>query len=135
MNSLDIKKNRKNLNLTQQELADLLGVSKNTVVNYEKGGKIPDSKIPLLNKILSNQNNIVSENNHNIINEPQEEYKSLSGFDKKIIETIDEISKRQSELIQMDKNSEDYKLTLEIIDLLKEKITLIKKAKEDHLNN
>lgn len=62
INYLDIKKKRKKLGYTQQDLADLIGVSKNTIVNYEKGMKIPDSKIPILSKILYNENiNIVNE--------------------------------------------------------------------------
>lgn len=37
MNDLDIKKRRKELGYTQKELAEILGVSENTVYNYEKG--------------------------------------------------------------------------------------------------
>jgi DNA-binding XRE family transcriptional regulator len=65
MNGLEIKKNRKKLGLTQLELAKLIGVSKNTVLNYEKGSVIPESKIAILDKILNDsdaKSNINSSN-------------------------------------------------------------------------
>lgn len=57
MNALDIKENRKKLKLTQEELAKLLGVSKRTVINYEKGEVIPETKSELLRKIFSESEN------------------------------------------------------------------------------
>lgn len=48
---MDVKKIRNNLNLTQEELAKRIGVSRNTIVNYEKGGVIPDSKSEILSKL------------------------------------------------------------------------------------
>lgn len=53
MSGEDIKKKRKELGLTQEELARLIGVSKNTILNYEKGRVIPDSKISILDFVLS----------------------------------------------------------------------------------
>lgn len=41
MNDLDIKKIRENLDLTQAELAKKLGVSTQTVSNWERTGNIP----------------------------------------------------------------------------------------------
>lgn len=54
MNGLDIWKKRKELGLTQKQLAEKLGVSGNTVINWEKGSVIPKSKYPILEKILHN---------------------------------------------------------------------------------
>tara|TARA_Y100001963_G_scaffold140507_1_gene207609 strand:- start:495 stop:1130 length:636 start_codon:yes stop_codon:yes gene_type:complete len=48
-----IRINRKKLGLTQDQLAKKLGVSKRTIINYEKGETIPDSKSALLHQILS----------------------------------------------------------------------------------
>ena len=65
MNALQIKEKRKKLGLTQLELEELIGVSKNTVLNYEKGSVIPESKITILNKILNDtdvKNNISNVN-------------------------------------------------------------------------
>lgn len=52
MSDLDIKKIRKNLFLTQEEFAKLLGVTRNTVLNYERGKPIPESKSTILSKLL-----------------------------------------------------------------------------------
>ena len=63
MNGLQIREKRKKLGLTQLELAEQLGVSKNTVLNYEKGSVIPESKITILNKILNNEKPLSQEKN------------------------------------------------------------------------
>lgn len=52
MNALEIKKIRKELKLTQAEFAEKIGVSRDTIINYEKGGAIPTSKIKMLNNLL-----------------------------------------------------------------------------------
>lgn len=48
----DIKALRGKLNINQRELAEKLGVSVNTIQNYESGKKIPDSKMKLLSGII-----------------------------------------------------------------------------------
>ena len=53
MSDLDVKEIRKNLRLTQQAFADKLGVSRNTVLNYEKGETIPHSKSIILHTMLT----------------------------------------------------------------------------------
>jgi transcriptional regulator with XRE-family HTH domain len=52
MDGLEIKKRRELLGLTQKELADLVGASRETIINYEKGRPIPRSKSEILNKVL-----------------------------------------------------------------------------------
>ena len=52
MDGFNIKSIREKLGLTQEELAQKIGVSRNTVINYEKGGVIPESKRQLLNSLL-----------------------------------------------------------------------------------
>ena len=54
MNKLDIIKVRGKLGLNQEDFGKLIGVSKNTVYNYENGTKIPESKIPILEQFLKN---------------------------------------------------------------------------------
>lgn len=49
---LDIKRFRKKNNLTQGELAELLGISERTVQNYESGGVIPNTKTAIFQKIF-----------------------------------------------------------------------------------
>ncbi|MCT3917493.1 helix-turn-helix transcriptional regulator [Elizabethkingia anophelis] len=58
MNAIQVLEIRKSLNLNQEEFGKLIGVSKNTVYNWENGSKIPESKITILNR--------VSKKNHNI---------------------------------------------------------------------
>ena len=60
MNSLEFKKMRTEVGMTQGELSKILGVSKNTIWNYENGGKIPGSKISLILTVL----NMYSTNNN-----------------------------------------------------------------------
>lgn len=52
----EIIKYRTDNDLTQQQLGDLIGVSRNTVYNYEKGYVIPDSKLKILEGILRSDN-------------------------------------------------------------------------------
>ena len=53
MNAKILKQKRKQLGLTQDSLAELLGVTRNTIINYENGGVIPiSSENPA--KILAN---------------------------------------------------------------------------------
>lgn len=77
MNAKEIKKRRKELNLTQSELAKMIGVSPFTVLNYEKGKKIPDSKIGILNKVLFGKEESIPEKTPEIT--------TLDEFTRKII--------------------------------------------------
>ena len=52
MNAKILKQKRKQLGLTQDSLAELLGVTRNTIINYENGGVIPEAKIILLENVL-----------------------------------------------------------------------------------
>lgn len=45
MNGLAIKQGREKLGLTQQQFADRIGVSRETIINYEKGRPIPNLKV------------------------------------------------------------------------------------------
>ncbi|WP_435263886.1 helix-turn-helix transcriptional regulator [Tenacibaculum sp. nBUS_03] len=50
---LDIKKEREKLGLTQQELADHLGITRKTIITYENKGNIPESKTKLISYFFS----------------------------------------------------------------------------------
>jgi len=53
-NKLTIKAARANINLTQEELAKRVGVSKDTIGKWERGLSFPSvKKIPLLEKALN----------------------------------------------------------------------------------
>jgi len=81
INALEIKLKRKELGLTQDQLAKLVGVSKRTIINYEKGQVIPDTKREIFHNFLKKEkgglkdkleaNQVTSQ-----LNEPASEYKS-----------------------------------------------------------
>jgi DNA-binding transcriptional regulator YiaG len=52
MDAFEVKKIREELGLSQQKFADQIGVDRRTVVNWEQGKTIPESKIKLL-KLMS----------------------------------------------------------------------------------
>jgi len=57
MDAAEIKQKREKLGLTQKELADLIGASRETIINYEKGRAIPKSKTEILQKVLQPADN------------------------------------------------------------------------------
>jgi len=62
MDASNVKKFREELGLSQQKFADQIGVDRRTVVNWEKGNKIPDSKIKLFKLMsINNKSEMVSE--------------------------------------------------------------------------
>lgn len=143
MNTIDIKKIREKFNLTQEKLAELIGVSRNTIINYEKGGKIPESKRQILNNITKNNAQYDT-----TVNEPRTTFKN--GFDEKIEEIENEINtlkekiktlkqkiKESSE--NLDENSTQIKIYEERILLFEERINLIERTKngtiQQYLNN
>lgn len=114
MNGEEIRKKRKELGITQKELAEKLGVSFQTINGYENGKKIPDTKIDLLKSILYQKFDT------NLLSEPNSEYKII---DKKLrLNMIDEeISQRKKNIkLQTDKN---------IIELHERMITLLNEEK------
>lgn len=50
--SLDIKKEREIRGMTQEEFAEFLGVNRKTIVSYESGGNIPETKIKMFTRLL-----------------------------------------------------------------------------------
>ncbi len=62
MTSSELKIKREAAGLSQEELANLAGMHKNTIYNYENGSNIPPKKITILEKALSQKNNIESQN-------------------------------------------------------------------------
>jgi DNA-binding XRE family transcriptional regulator len=54
MNEIDIHNIRTSLGMTQIEFAELIGVDRRTIINYEQGKKIPSTKVKLLQLMLDN---------------------------------------------------------------------------------
>ncbi|GAB1462212.1 helix-turn-helix domain-containing protein [Pedobacter sp.] len=59
MNEINILELRKSLKLTQEQLAELIGVSKRTIVNYEKGEVIPQSKSAILHRLKNEKSDFI----------------------------------------------------------------------------
>lgn len=53
MTGEELKAKRKAQGWTQSQLAQRIGVSKGTVINYEKGKKIPESKNKILQEVFT----------------------------------------------------------------------------------
>jgi transcriptional regulator with XRE-family HTH domain len=103
MNSLRIKELRKKLGLTQDDLAKKIGVSRKTIVNYENGEVIPETKRELLDNILNQKENY-------LVEEPRAEYPSfLSRYDNDSVEDL---------IKKLDAKEQIIKILLEKIDLL-----------------
>ena len=58
----DVKELRRLLDLKQRELAERIGASIGTIQNYEAGGVIPPAKQSLLENMLNNARNSISNN-------------------------------------------------------------------------
>jgi DNA-binding XRE family transcriptional regulator len=77
---IDVKAIRKELELNQEQFALKIGVDRRTVINYEKGSVIPESRIKyftLLLKEKRNQNNVPVESNHSKEHSANDEIKAL----------------------------------------------------------
>lgn len=138
MNDLNIKELREKMGLTQLELAEMIGVSRNTIINYEKGGVISDAKRKILYKVLNENAQNITE-----LNEPVAVYET--NFDKKIVENEEKIAIAKKEIAELEekiKENPDRKSTYNrYIAELEEKIFLhnkiintILEAKDDFLN-
>jgi transcriptional regulator with XRE-family HTH domain len=93
MNAKELKEKRIKLGFTQEELAIRLGVSKRTIINYEKGEVIPITKSELIN-------NVLNELDINILNEPPENYIKVSPNE---IHEIEEIISERKKIIELSK--------------------------------
>ncbi|WP_205727719.1 helix-turn-helix transcriptional regulator [Flavobacterium anhuiense] len=128
MNELNIKELRIQNGFSQTELAKKIGVSRQTIVNYEKGEVIPESKKELLYNILHNENSKTTP-------EIEEYYtKPKSGYDKKIQEKEEEIKARLETVKLLREKKLDPKHELTIISILRTQIEIIKEATENHKN-
>lgn len=83
MNAIQIKEKRLLMKLTQKKLANLIGVSTQTINGYENGKEIPSTNHQILESVL---NNIDS----NILHEPNTEYQKLDNINyEKLEQTIE----------------------------------------------
>lgn len=109
MNKIDVIKLRTMLGLTQQKFAERIGVNRRTVVNWEGGSKIPDSKIKLLESLLEEKRSVSmaipnSEKIENITDS-----KSLDILNREILGLQDHIETLKGFLEEKNKTAEFLK--------------------------
>lgn len=107
-----IKEKRKALNLSQSQLAKLVGVGKNTIYNYESGAKIPDSKIPILELVLNPKKEVLNEAKEKT---PQDNTR----FEDLVAEKVYEMMKPEINALKA-KNRELTKLVLGLVPVSEE---------------
>lgn len=106
-----IKEARKKKNLSQQQLGDMLGVSKVSICGYENGVRIPtiENFVQLLD-ILDLSADYLLGRDVNVVSEEDEEYKiKLSRDDIKIITEL------RNNVTLHNRLREDPKRTIELI--------------------
>lgn len=139
MNELNIKELREKLGLTQLELAEMIGVSRNTIINYEKGGVISPAKSKILHTVL-----IKNAQNKTLVSESEAVY--ATNFDAKICFQKEEIEKLKKEIEKWEiklkedpEKKETYQKYIssyeEQIYLHNEIINITLEAKRDYLEN
>lgn len=79
MNGLAIKQGREKLGLTQQQFADRIGVSRETIINYEKGRPIPKSKSEILHKVLESSNISEQKVTHEVVKPYADAFENKNG--------------------------------------------------------
>jgi hypothetical protein len=93
---IEIHKERKKLGLTQKELAEDLGVSYQTIQNWEAGKVIPKSKNQILVNYFKNKKPKIQDETL-ILNEPSEDYhKGVPYYDVDFTASFLEVTNNQS---------------------------------------
>lgn len=121
MNSIDVKKIREELNLTQQAFADFLGIDRRTVVNWESGSKIPESKVKLLELLMEGKRTGLESTPPKIETRPT----PSTDLTREILELKDHIATLKNFLNEKSTISEFYKA--EVLKL-KDEIEVLKRG-------
>lgn len=124
MKELSIKELRIEKGFSQSELAKRIGVSRQTIVNYEKGEVIPESKKELLYSILQGEK-------LNILHEEANIYHKKG--DKKLQQTIEKLEevKKTIKLAKEKGELETENHFKYIAKLLQEQINLINTSNKE----
>ena len=120
MKAIDIRKRRKELDLSQEELGNIIGVAKNTIYNYEKGGAIPDSSYKMLQKILFDIDVETIDKTDKVNSLKAEIYQATSNLIDILNKQIAEAQKDTSSLKSIEELQQLLKLKLELVDQLRD---------------
>jgi len=103
MNGLDIVKIREEFGFTPTQFAEFIGIDRRTVVNWEKGRTIPESKVLLLEMLLEKKR---KNNTNSVLEESPEKKIDLT---REILELKDHIKTLKDFLDEKTIISELYK--------------------------
>ena len=144
MEGIEIKKLRKSLGLTQEKLAKMIGVSTKTIVNYEGGGVIPESKKDILLVILKKNDfdpsDYSEDHNGKLHYLPWSKFNinlnknDLLKFSTEILNQIENYKKAIDSLHEIHKN---FLAQIEMMDIIEEQEEIwneLENSKEDDLN-
>ena len=97
-----LKMARLNLNYTQQQVADLMGITKSTYCGYETGKRQPDvEKIKLLANILQTSGDTLLETGFSPESEDEFHAPELSPTKKRLIAQIEKMSESELDAIEI----------------------------------
>ena len=122
MKSIELKKLRKEKGLTQEQLAKIIGVSTKTIVNYEKGTVIPNSKREILHNTLIIDNSLpkVSFEYDSLPTNGLKEIK----LSHSVIELIEELNERKRIIELLYKNNARFDHQLVMISLVETRLKI-----------
>lgn len=124
MENFNFKESRKSVGLTQSELAEKLGVSRQTIVNYEKGEVIPESKKLLLKSIFNKE--IL------IVNEPPVDYEIRPKYLQQYNNDLS-LKKEYEKTVELNaKIGQDSTLELQLIEIIEKRLETIRKTSFNH---
>lgn len=120
MESIDVRKVRDDLGLTQEEFASLISVDRRTVINYEQGKVMPDSKKKLITLLVKSKKKSSDTNNEN----------SSSNTDKNNDEgLLREITSLKNHILTLNELVSDKR---NLLDIYKSEITSLKEELEQY---
>lgn len=120
MSGEDIKKKRKELGLSQTDLAEKLGVSMTTIYNWERGGVIPGTAVKRLKDVLFG----IKEN-------PSDKEAKVNSLKAEIYQaTSDLIDVLDAQIAEAQKDTSTIKSIEELQQLLRVKFELIAQLKQ-----
>lgn len=140
----EIRTHRKRLGLTQEKLAKLIGVSTNTIINYESGGTVPDSKKDILDVIFKTDDfemdDYGEDHTGELIYFPTSKYSNNLTKDKLVqtsIEVLNQIENYKKAIDSLNEIRKTILSHIEVLEIMEEhekEWNRITNSEEDDLN-
>jgi transcriptional regulator with XRE-family HTH domain len=106
---MNIKKIREDLDYTQEQFANFVGVSRQTIVRWERGEEIPPAKREFLNELLQRLNALP------VVSEPGAEYnvekeREITNLTRKYANLADEVISLRKHIAYLERLLRDNKI-------------------------